>query len=138
MRLSFILFACATLAPQAIDAQEQYCKPVEQIYVDGTNLCKSIFGTSFEVVDDNEPGYTMWFFDANNNPNDEVTRALGLEVPDYCGVKWGHKDAPTPESEGMGECLPWKNAGCCYPSTVADVKTLKASYGDGYEWDRCG
>jgi folate receptor len=121
---------------------EDSCTQFKNIYTSGTDLCERMWDDAFEVVDDDtEPAYTMWFFDHENNPNDQVTREIfGPDtVPDKCHLNYFHKDFPTPEDDGMRECHPWKNAACCDSSTtVASVDTINEAYGEGYQWDRCG
>jgi len=126
-----------------VGAYEDTCTPFPEIYKDGTELCEVMWGGAFEVVDDNDEtnaGYTMWFFDHENNPNDAVTRTLFGETTtvDECHLDYLHKDIPSPEGDGMTECHPWKNKACCDKTTVPNVQTLNENYGEGYEWDRCG
>jgi len=120
---------------------EDTCAPFHEIYKDGTELCELMWQDSFEVVDDEDRGYTMWFFDAENNPNDAMTRLLkGNDTEaDQCGLNSRfHKDTPSPEGDGMGECHPWKNNACCDKTTVGSVEQLNGAYGEGFEWNRCG
>lgn len=121
-------------------AYEETCTQFKDIYADGTALCEKMFHDSFKVVDDSEPGYTMWFFDTDENPNDAVTTALfGADSqPDSCFLQYFHKDAPSPEDDNMSECHPWKNSACCDSETVTSARALNEAYGPGYEWDRCG
>jgi folate receptor len=123
-----------------VQAQEPGCTQFKEIYTDGTDLCNTMWADSFEVVDDDSPAYTMWFFDQENNPNDDVTRELFGDntVPDQCHLQYFHKDAPGPEDESMTECHPWKNNACCDSTTVQSTDQLNKAYGPGYEWDRCG
>jgi len=135
-----ITFSLLLSSVPITSAWEETCSQFKDIYKDGTELCENMWADSFEVVDDNEPGYTMWFFDQENNPNDAVTRTLFGEdtVPDTCNLKYYHKEEPGPEGEDMTECHPWKKNACCDSTTVKDKDQLKESYGEGYEWDRCG
>jgi len=123
-------------------AWEETCTQFKTIYQDGTELCEKMWADSFEVVDDTDeaPGYTMWFFDANTNPNDAVTHKLFGDdtVPDQCHLQCFHKEAPGPEGDEMLECHPWKNNACCDSETVKSVDQLNEGYGEGYRWDRCG
>jgi len=124
-------------------AYEDTCQPFPEIYADGTELCEVMWGGAFEVVadDENNAAYTMWFFDHENNPNDEITRTLfggNTTADETCHLDYLHKDSPSPEGDGMTECHPWKNKACCDKTTVPDVQTLNENYGEGYEWDRCG
>mmetsp|Transcript_27758 Transcript_27758/g.52296 ORF Transcript_27758/g.52296 Transcript_27758/m.52296 type:complete len:294 (+) Transcript_27758:70-951(+) len=127
--------------PKAITAWEESCTQFKDIYVDGTELCEKMWDDSFEVVDDASRGYTMWFFNENDNPNDFVTEQLfgGSDmVPDQCHLQYYHKKAPSPEGDDMTECHPWKNNACCDSNTVQSVDKLNEVYGEGYKWDRCG
>lgn len=139
MKTKRVLFAFLVSLP-VIAAWEETCTQFKNIYQDGTELCEKMWADSFEVVDDSQPGYTMWFFDQDNNPNDATTRDLFGEnqVLDQCHLKYFHKDAPGPEGNDMAECHPWKNNACCDSTTVKSVDQLNEGYGDGYQWDRCG
>lgn len=134
-----LLFTLLILGGAA--AYEDTCTPFKDIYKDGTELCEVMWDNAFTVVDDSEPGYNFWFFDAANNPNDDVTRELLGEtvVADQCHLNYFHKEgAPSPEGDDMQECHPWKNNGCCHSDTVGSVDAINEAYGPGYEWDRCG
>lgn len=119
---------------------EDTCSPFHEIYKSGTELCEVMWGGAFEVVDDEDRGYTMWFFDNENNPNDDITRLLWGEEKkvDQCHLNYFHKETPSPEGDGMGECHPWKNRACCDKGTVGSVDQINEAYGEGYEWNRCG
>lgn len=119
---------------------EDTCTPFHEIYKDGTELCQVMWDDAFEVVDDEDRGYTMWFFDHENNPNDDTTRLLwgNDKKVDQCHLNYFHKDAPSPEGDGMGDCHPWKNRACCDSKTVGSVDQINEAYGEGYEWNRCG
>lgn len=139
------VFGCSALLLSAYtipstDAWEESCTQFKNIYQDGTALCENMWADSFEVVDDSAPGYTMWFFDQENNPNDKITHQLfGADtVPDQCHLNYFHKENPSPESDDMRECHPWKNNACCDSSTVESADKLNEAYGPGNEWDRCG
>jgi folate receptor len=131
--------AASLLLLSQVTAYEATCTQFKDIYSSGTDLCEKMWDDSFEVVDD-DMGYSMWFFDQDNNPNDEVTRTLfGADtVPDQCHLQYFHKDTPGPEGNDMAECHPWKNNACCDSSTVTSADALNKAYGEGYEWDRCG
>mmetsp|Transcript_6118 Transcript_6118/g.13349 ORF Transcript_6118/g.13349 Transcript_6118/m.13349 type:complete len:279 (+) Transcript_6118:105-941(+) len=130
----------AALLPAMSAAWEDTCTQFKNIYADGTELCEKMWADSFEVVDDDANGYTMWFFDQSNNPNDAVTHALfgSGTVPDQCHLRYFHKDVPGPEDDAMSECHPWKNNACCDSTTVTTPDALNSAYGEGYRWDRCG
>lgn len=134
------VLALVLLAATADAQQDPSCTQFKNIYTDGTELCEKMWADAFEVVDDDDQGYTMWFFDQGNNPNDAVTHQLFGDntVPDQCHLNYFHKEAPGPEDDAMTECHPWKNNACCDSSTVASVDTLNEAYGEGYQWDRCG
>jgi len=124
-----------------VEAWEDSCLPFHEIYNDGQELCEIMWDGAFTIVDDSEDGYTMWFFD-ESNPNNDVTDAIwGAGTAGNitkCHLQYFHKDAPTPEDENFTECHPWKENACCHRNTVKDVQTLRESYGEGFEWDRCG
>jgi len=119
---------------------EDICAPFKDIYQDGTEMCEVMWSDSFEVVDDEDMGYTMWFFDHENNPNEETTRLITGEDTkvDQCHLNYFHKDVPSPEGDDMGDCHPWKNNACCDKDTVGSVDIMNENYGEGYEWNRCG
>lgn len=138
MKFSNYAYAFAAL-PAFTSAWESTCKPFPEIYASGTELCELMFDDSFMVVDDSEPGYNMWFFDTDVNPNDAVTQTIfGSEPVEECGLQYFHKDEPGPEDDGMMECHPWKQRSCCNSSTVVSMEKLKEGYGEEYHWDRCG
>jgi len=127
------------LLPRAL-AYEDTCKPFNQIYKDGTELCEVMWSGSFKVVDDEEDAYTMWFLDNDNNPNEDATRALWGEDKEVgmCHLNYFHKDGPPSPEVGMTECHPWKKNACCNKETVVSASQMNNAYGEGYEWDRCG
>lgn len=142
MKTSFSLAAVIAggFLSKTVLAWEETCTQFKDIYADGTELCEKMWDDSFKVVDDSEPGYSMWFFDTDQNPNDDVTTAIFGEgsQPDTCFLKYYHKDAPSAEDDNMSECHPWKNSACCDSTTVESARALNEAYGEGYEWDRCG
>jgi hypothetical protein len=139
------LFFLLPLVAVVVQAQEPGCVPFKEIYTDGTDLCETMWADSFKVVDDSvgsssssEPAYTMWFFDQENNPNDDVTRALFGDttdtVPDQCHLQYFHKATPGPEDEQMTECHPWKNNACVLIATARSSSTrptVRATSGIG-------
>jgi len=135
-----VMAAVVSTLGQQVQAWEDTCSQFKDIYTDGTDLCERMWDDSFEVVDDLEPGYTMWFFDHDVNPNDAVTRSIfGVDSqPEECHLQYFHKDVPSSEDDAMTECHPWKNNACCDSETVKSAKALNEGYGPGYEWDRCG
>ena len=114
---------------------EPECKPFSEIYATGKELCENMWDDSFTYVEDNdEQAYTMWFFQ-DTNPNDQITVNLGKNTTSECLLNYYHRDV-TAEADNYTECHPWKEAACCYQSTVKDVDTLLNSYGAEYRWDR--
>lgn len=139
--MKLLTFSSLLFLPSLVGAQEETCQPFKEIYQDGTELCEKMWDDAFLVVDDEtQPAYTMWFFNQEQNPNDDITHAIFGDdtVPDQCHLQYFHKEAPGPEDDGMRECHPWKNNACCNSSTVRSVDALNEAYGEGYEWDRCG
>ncbi|CAJ1956809.1 unnamed protein product [Cylindrotheca closterium] len=124
----------------AASAWEESCTQFKNIYADGTQLCEVMWEDSFTVVDDESMGYTMWFFDHDTNPNNEVTAKIhgNSSTPDKCHLNYFHKEIPSPEDDNMSECHPWQNNACCNSDTVESGSALNAAYGPGFEWDRCG
>lgn len=135
-----ITLVLSLLLTPFVAGRDEHCKPFKDIYKDGTELCEMMWSDAFKVVDDSQPGYTMWFFDQENNPNDAVTHQLfgNNTVPDQCHLQYFHKDTPGPEGDDMTECHPWKNNACCNSSTVTGPQQIKEAYGAEYHWDRCG
>jgi folate receptor len=140
MKISLVTASLVLSAFSGVQAYEDICSPFNEIYADGTELCEVMWNGAFEVVDDEDKGYSFWFFDSDNNPNDEVSRTLFGEstTVDECHLNFYHKEIPSPEGEGMSECHPWKDNSCCHNDTVGSVDTINESYGEGFEWDRCG
>lgn len=146
--------ALATVPPEA-DNPELRCKPFEQIYSSGKDLCERIFGDSFLYVNTTNTteynlAYTMWFF-SFDNPNDITTdqrRTAGLfsdpsySTTDQCWLRTpgvtNHKEAPSDESATFTECLPFRQNACCKESTVENATVINQAYGAEYRWDRCG
>jgi folate receptor len=116
---------------------EKTCKPFHEIYPDGKGLCEQMWGDSFVYEPDDSKGFTMWHFE-RENPNRKTAALLGQTVPDTCDLQYFHKDKPSPEDDGFTECLPWKEDACCHNHTVTSAEGLRTSYGEGFEWDRCG
>ena len=104
MRFPIAALAVLFSAP-TVSAWEDICSPFEEIYADGTELCEIMWGGAFEVVPDESHGYTMWFFDTDHNPNDNVTRALlGQDAhPTQCGLKYFHKVRENDLEHSAGE-----------------------------------
>lgn len=132
--------AVALSAMSVAHAWEETCTQFKDIYEDGTALCETMWDDSFEVVDDSQPGYTMWFFDHDNNPNEDVTNEIfgDFQQPAECHLNYFHKKLPSAEDDAMTECHPWKNNACCKSETVKSAEALNTGYGPGFQWDRCG
>lgn len=136
-RLLLTTATAVLCAVSALGAAEPTCNTFASIYKDGTELCTKMWDGAFDVVDDDK-GYTMWFFD-HVNPNDAMAAKLGKPKADKCHLDYLHKDGPpTPESDDMRECHPWKDNACCHKKTVTSVAKIKEAYGPEYHWDRCG
>ncbi|XP_019644824.1 PREDICTED: uncharacterized protein LOC109485581 [Branchiostoma belcheri] len=133
-----ILFFTDDLAAAKVVVESDIpCKPFHEIYASGRELCEKMWDGSFVYETNRSRAYTMWFFD-KDNPNDEVTRNLGLSPPSVCHLRYLHKDTPGPEPDTFSECHPWKDHSCCTEDTVSSVQKLKESYGPEWHWDRCG
>lgn len=138
MALSFGSILAWLLAAQAAELPD--CKPFDQIYASGKELCEDMWGDAFKYETDETKAYTMWFFD-EQNPNDAMAKSLGKLSDtghDTCGLQYYHKTAPGPESDAFTECHPWKENACCAHGTVETYTKLKEGYGAEYHWDRCG
>jgi len=125
-------------------AHDPKCKKFSEIYANPKDLCEKMFDYAFEYTTDEDNAYTMWFFD-DVNPNDAVATSLHGSKADTCHLQYFHKGSdgtvdsvPTPEGDDFNECHPWKDSSCCHRDTVKDSETIRKSYGEGYEWDRCG
>ncbi|KAI8498359.1 hypothetical protein Bbelb_235610 [Branchiostoma belcheri] len=133
-----ILFFTNDLAAAKVVVESDIpCKPFHEIYASGRELCEKMWDGSFVYETNRSRAYTMWFFN-KDNPNDEVTRNLGLSPPSVCHLRYLHKDTPGPEPDTFSECHPWKDHSCCTEDTVSSVQKLKESYGPEWHWDRCG
>lgn len=129
------------------------CRKMKEIYASGREICENMWSGAFKYEEDEDNAYTMWFFDAHNNPNDVVTRRLARkgvfeqEGPvDQCYLQYYHKGDeevgneahPEEEPDTFQECHPWAQRSCCKQDTVSSVKKIKESYGPEFHWDRCG
>ena len=64
-------------------------------------MINRMWNDAFEYKTDEEHSYTMWWFeggragtaDARANPNDLITVANNLSVPDQCHLSYFHKEA---------------------------------------------
>jgi len=149
----------ALFGSRACSAQEQpACKPFKEIYADGKELCENMWGDAFMYEEEEELGYTMWFFDHENNPNNDVSQRLvdaghfKADLPiNQChlggtyhkGVNdpVNNNDHPDYEPENFNECHPWSKNSCCHgdeQGPALNHQTLKESYGKEWHWDRCG
>lgn len=134
LRVHLALFLVLCVSPAI--AWEETCTPFHEIYADGEELCNTIFGDAFVYSTDEANAFTMWWFD-DQSPNRATAETMGFTVPGMCEVSYFHKHAPSPEGDNFTECHPWKEEACCSEST-ANAEKLRAGYGQGYEWDRCG
>jgi folate receptor len=150
MRRDVLLALVLVAAPSAA---WDSCRPFKDIYANGKELCEKMWGDSFAYETDESKAYTMWFFDAMNNPNNAIATALGKDpTPDQCTLQYFHKSgggqepggyhtgvyaAPSPEGDDFTECHPWKESSCCHNEVVTTPKAINEAYGEGYHWDRC-
>ena len=65
MRRDVLLALVLVAAPSAA---WDSCRPFKDIYANGKELCEKMWGDSFAYETDESKAYTMWFFDAMNNP----------------------------------------------------------------------
>jgi folate receptor len=147
MRQPLALSALVLAAVANAWTPDASCKPFSEIYTDGKHLLEKMWNGAFTYETDPTKGYTMWWTeggaagtpDAHENPNDLITQALGMTVPDTCDVAYFHKvGPPTPEGPTFTECHPWHANACCHEATVVTPQALNEAYGSGYQWDRCG
>ena len=122
----------------AIDPADYDCLQFKDIFAGGEEMCNTVWGSSFKYEPNETVGYTWWYFDQDESPNDAATLARGLSVPDTCDVTYFHKSEPSPEGDDFTECHPWKNNACCHEATVTTPYYMNTVYGPGYRWDRCG
>lgn len=137
----------SALAGTAAWTRQSGCTKFKDIYADGEDLINRMWGQAFNYTLDEANAYTMWWFeggaagqaDPHDNPNDAITAGLGKAAPDQCHLDYLHKDAPSAtDHQGFNECHPWHANSCCHSATVVTPDALRAAYGPGYEWDRCG
>mmetsp|Transcript_18931 Transcript_18931/g.35175 ORF Transcript_18931/g.35175 Transcript_18931/m.35175 type:complete len:330 (+) Transcript_18931:166-1155(+) len=123
----------------AADPAVPQCKRFDEIYASGKELCENMWNDAFVYEEDEAKAYTMWFWD-QTNPNDKISRDLGLLTGSHevCHLDYYHKDTPGPEPKEFTECHPWKDNACCAHETVMSATKLKEGYGEEYHWDRCG
>jgi len=122
------------------------CVKFKDIYTDGEDLINRMWGEAFNYTHDEDMAYTMWWYeggtagqaDAHDNPNDLITQAHGMTVPNTCELSYYHRETPTTQNENFTECHPWHANACCHDSTVTTPQYIRDSYGAGFEWDRCG
>ena len=96
-----------------------------------------MWDSKYKYTEDEQMAYTMWWTDGSS-PNDLITQAHGMTVPDTCDVAYLHKVGPPTPEEGLTECQPWHANACCHKATVASPEKMNSAYGAGYGWDRCG
>lgn len=159
MSASNMMIGMAFIAGVSVVAQEAPgCKKFKDIYPTGKELCENMWDGAFKYEPDEDMGYTMWFQDMMNNPNDKTTKklmdagvfSLETERVEQCHLQYFHKakgdpahpldnkEHPTEEPDSFTECYPWANRGCCHQEVVESPKKMKESYGTEYHWDRCG
>lgn len=130
------------------------CRKMKHLYAGGKGICEKMWDGAFKYEKDEENAYTMWFFDAHNNPNDKTTERLAangmfeLDGPvDQCYLQSLHKeedelvnneDHPTEQPDTFRECHPYAQNGCCPQDLVSSVDKIKDLYEKKYHWDRCG
>ena len=115
------------------------CRRFSEIYTSPKDLCERMFSDAFVYETNESNAYTMWFFDEQNNPNNEISSKLGLINNNECLINNGNSDwksIPSPESSNFTECHPWKSNSCCAYSRVSSVEALNTLYGDIYKWNR--
>ncbi|XP_078699849.1 uncharacterized protein LOC144926717 [Branchiostoma floridae x Branchiostoma belcheri] len=127
MGAAILFFTDDLAAAKVVVESDIPCKPFHEIYASGRELCEKMWDGSFVYETNRSRAYTMWFFD-KDNPNDEVTRNLGLSPPSVCHLRYLHKDTPGPEPDTFSECHSWKDHSCCTEDTVSRVQRLKKSY----------
>jgi folate receptor len=129
------------------------CSKFKDIYPSGKELCERMWGDSFKYEPDEDSAYTMWFFNAMANPNNDVASYLGMDpTPDTCALQYYHKSGggqqpgdyhtgtiapPSPEGDSFTECHPWKESSCCHSAVVTTPQAINEAYGAGYLWNRC-
>ena len=77
------------------------CLQFKDIFAGGEEMCNTVWGSSFKYEPNETVGYTWWYFDQDESPNDAATLARGLSVPDTCDVTYFHKSAPSPEGDDI-------------------------------------
>jgi folate receptor len=116
------------------------CRPIKDIYTNGRELCEKMWDNSFQYSTDTN-AYTMWWF-STDNPNNDVSTAIGHSALDTCSVSNAHTKATptsiTVENHDFKECHPWAEGACCHESTVVTPDKLNNLYGPEYHWNRCG
>lgn len=152
------VIATALAGSMYVSAQEgPACKKFSEIYKNGKELCENMWGGAFKYEENEAEAYTMWHFNADENPNDAITRVLAgngkiANLPDgkvkQCHLEYYHKngeshpinnaDHPTEDPDKFSVCYPYAKDSCCFADTVSSEKKLKEGYGDEYHWDRCG
>lgn len=141
------------------------CRKMKEIYTGGKQICENMWDGAFKYETQEEKAYTMWFFDAHNNPNDQTSQDLAAKgmftldkeysqentefwkPVDQCYLQSLHKlegesvnnvDHATERPDNFRECHPYAQNGCCPQDLVSSVKKIKDINGKKYHWDRCG
>ena len=84
-----LLLSLVWVLPVTVIGSSSSCKPFHEIYSSGRDLCNKMFDNSFEYIENGTPSnaYTMWFFDADNNPNDATAGALKGGKSETCNLQ---------------------------------------------------
>mmetsp|Transcript_4394 Transcript_4394/g.7567 ORF Transcript_4394/g.7567 Transcript_4394/m.7567 type:complete len:295 (+) Transcript_4394:152-1036(+) len=142
MKMNAMALAMLTLGLTSRVVSAVECRQFRDIYANGKELCEIMWNHAFAYEENEASAYTMWFFDMQNNPNNDISAQLGHHTsgaePNQCALQYFHKAAPGPEGAGFTECHPWKEHACCNGDVVESYIHLKEAYGTGYHWDRCG
>lgn len=143
---SHALVTVTLILSSAPGVKANRCDKISEIFEDGKEMVEKMWSDSFEVVEDEDKGYTMWFDKKLDvNPNNEITKNLfGLkngynDTIDKCHLNADfHKEMVT-EEEVLNVCRPWRNkGGCCSNEYVGSKTQMNTNYGKEYHWDRCG
>lgn len=124
------------------------CTKFSDVYADG-NATSTFWGDAFTYETDEAKAYDIWFTDAANNPNDDVTKALVADgiitdasahfdangLVDRCYLDFDHKNLsqsvdnnvhPFSDPEDFTICTPWAERSCCTHDTVKSIDIFKA------------
>ncbi len=77
MFTNVLIAVLMVLMPRQAIANNE-CRLFSEIYKDGKQLCERMWNGAFKYeADPTKPAMDMWFFD-DHNPNDNITKRLGL------------------------------------------------------------